>query len=271
MAGKRDFSTAAIRVMEDTNLSGEDFRVYLWVSLHDGMSQLKRKGPGCFARNRTLFEKARCNYASGCRSLSKLVLRGHLVRERKGRTTVYRVNFASDDNLQDCNPSKDKTCDQPAPYQDAICCNENQQPSDNAIKSDAYYTTLSVELDAVETGGLDRQEKAICASTELVTSSNAIGVGGANAEQCVGDQSAKAKPISIYALLPNDYPSLPPATQLSLFETAFSSIGRDARRLSPTELRKLNELFRDHADYFSGKDAQISFHALRLLEELARI
>jgi hypothetical protein len=90
---KRLFSTAPITAMQDHELTGLDLRVLLWVSLHDGMSLLRGSGNGCYASNQTLFGEVGCNYSAGCRSLSKLVDRGHLVREAKGRMTIFRVVF----------------------------------------------------------------------------------------------------------------------------------------------------------------------------------
>lgn len=160
MAKPRLFSTAAVKAMSDTELTGQEWRVYLWVSLHDGMSLVKGTGRGCIASNKTLFAKAGCDYSSGCRALSKLVARGHLVRETHGRATVYRVTFPEPDNLQGCNISSAQTYDEPASDDAAIGCKDNFEPRANLPKTEQDYIPLKGRIDSVETEELDSAEAA---------------------------------------------------------------------------------------------------------------
>ena len=165
----RLFSTASVVTMRDAELTGQEWRVYLWVSLHDGMSMLKGKGAGCFTSNLKLAEQVQCDYSSLCRSLSKLVERGHLVREKMGKTTTYRATFPEPDNLQDCNISPSKSgaiaC-KAATDDDGIACkvaNEGGSTTCNEIlekrrklpKTAEDYSPLSGELYSAEAGRLD--------------------------------------------------------------------------------------------------------------------
>ena len=130
MGKPRIFSTASVAAMNDSELTGQEWRILLWVSLHDGMTLHKGKCTGCIASNLTLFREAQCDYSSGCRSLSRLVERSHLMREKRGRATVYRVTFPEPDALQARNifgsssaskvpPADQKIGDEPAKCQDS--------------------------------------------------------------------------------------------------------------------------------------------------------
>ena len=152
---KRKFSTASVVAMADQRLGGLHWRLYLWVSLHDGMSLEKGKGAGCFASNKTLFAKAGCdNYSSGCRALSQLVEWGHLDKSKHGRATTYRVKFPDPNMLQTGNQSIEMDCGE-AIEPDAIGCMEISETPGKLPKTAQDYSPLSGELDSVETGGLD--------------------------------------------------------------------------------------------------------------------
>lgn len=72
-------------------------RVYACVSLHDGMSLVKKTGRGCYATFATLTAAVGCDAANLSRSLKRLVEWGYLTEERQAdrRRKTYRVTFES--------------------------------------------------------------------------------------------------------------------------------------------------------------------------------
>lgn len=101
VAGKeRLFYTGSARIISDPRPSGLDMRVYACVSLHDGMSLLKKTGRGCYATFATLTAQIGCDAANLSRSLKRLVEWGYLTDERQDdqRRKTYRVTFESRDS-----------------------------------------------------------------------------------------------------------------------------------------------------------------------------
>jgi DNA-binding MarR family transcriptional regulator len=94
---ERLFFTGSARIISDPRPSGLDMRVYACVSLHDGMSLLKKTGRGCYATFATLTAEIGCDAANLSRSLKRLVDWGYLAEERQNdrRRKTYRVTFES--------------------------------------------------------------------------------------------------------------------------------------------------------------------------------
>lgn len=262
MAKPRLFSTSSLGAMSDPELTGLDWRVYLWVSLHDGMSLAKGKGAGCFASNNTLFAEARCDYASGCRALSKLVKRGHLVREKIGRATSYRVTFPTPDMLQTGNLSSPRHVAASPDDAAGYVAEFNLQDVDNEQEPDGHYSPLSGELYSVETEELNSSEEARAyapmADEDGAALFYRIGKAGAEAPAASG--------VSIDRQLSPHFAKLDPRAQLVRFEEAFAAIDRDADALDSRERDRwaswLWALTDDYAGETTGHQAQ------RLLEEL---
>jgi DNA-binding MarR family transcriptional regulator len=97
--GERLFFTGSTRIINDPRPSGLDMRVYACVSLHDGMSLLKKSGRGCYATFATLTARIGCDAANLSRSLKRLVEWGYLAEERQDdrRRKTYRVTFDSEE------------------------------------------------------------------------------------------------------------------------------------------------------------------------------
>lgn len=96
---ERLFFTGSTNIIRDPRPSGLDLRVYACVSLHDGMSLLKKSGRGCYATFATLTAEIGCDAANLSRSLKRLVGWGYLTEERQGdrRRKAYRVIFDTEE------------------------------------------------------------------------------------------------------------------------------------------------------------------------------
>lgn len=281
MGKPRVFSTASVGAMRDTELTGLDWRVYLWVSLHDGMSLLKGKGMGCIASNKTLFAEVGCDYSAGCRSLSKLVDAGHLIREKLGRATRYRVAFPEPDNLQAGNISdRTKAC-RAASEDEAITCREDSETPGNLPKTASDYILLSSRLYSSEEGIKD--------STEVAHLSGAQHSGfgfaadehdGFVAADLVPNLSADRKrdpaeagrgSRSLIPYLPRNFDDLPSAAQVARLESAFSRIMRDADNMPEQEREVFCSLLWSVYEATQGTDNEsTSQQAYRLHEEMVQ-
>lgn len=275
MAKKRIFSTAAVSAMQDTELTGQDLRIYLWTSLHDGMSLLKGKGMGCIASNKTLFAEVGCDYTSGCRSLSKLVERGHLIRDKHGRATRYRVVFPDADSLQDGNLSTDAKGCRTASDAAAIACRDNFETRRNQPKTDGDYILQSSRINSSEEGIKNSTEVAHFSSAHHSDDDifdSIFASGKFTSERQKGKDPAKAGAAE-WALkphLPSNLSKLPLGAQVSKIEAAFNAIGRDADLMAYDERSMFAELLYNIGDEYSGGELDaVAQQANRLWEEMA--
>ena len=287
MAKPRNFSTASVSAMHDPKLNAQDWRIYLWVSLHDGRSLVRGSGGGCFASNNTIFAEAKvANYSSGCRSLSTLVERGHLVREKRGRATVYRVPFSDADNFADdlhgCNISSphEAAAESPtigceaASNAETIGYNGSSETRGNQPKTDQDYSPLSGELDSVETGRINSVETAQRASRaarreeyspgpdddehflESAYRANTPGKEKDCAEAPLGRENM------IEPLLPRSFWTLPQGAQLVHLDAALNELGSRVDDLMDAERDAWAELLVGIWDAHSG--VSLGRHAERL-------
>lgn len=281
MGKPRIFSTAAVTAMRDQDLTGLDWRVYLWVSLHDGMSLLKGKGMGCIASNKTLFAEVGCDYSAGCRSLSKLVDAGHLIREKLGRATRYRVVFPEQDTLQAGNMSaRQKGC-RPAIQDDAITCSVSSETHGNLPKTASDYILRSSRIDF--------SEESIKDSTEVAHLAGAQHSGfGFAADEQVGFVAADLAPDlsadrkrdsaeagrgsrSLIPHLPSNFDDLPSTAQVARLEAAFNRIMRDADNMPEREREVFCSLLWSVYEATQGTDNEsTSQQAYRLHEEMVQ-
>ncbi|MGI8704956.1 MAG: MarR family transcriptional regulator [Sphingomicrobium sp.] len=150
MAKERLFFTGSTRIIGDPRPSGLDLRVYACVSLHDGMSLLKKNGRGCYATFATLTAEIGCDAANLSRSLKRLVEWGYLTEERQEdrRRKTYRVTFESADSWQ--------SRQQPA---DEIVGNGESGNGSNPPQDEQHYSSLK-GLDTLEREKLDSSEEA---------------------------------------------------------------------------------------------------------------
>lgn len=281
MGKPRLFSTAAVTAMRDPDLTGLDWRVYLWVSLHDGMSLLKGKGMGCIASNKTLFAEVGCDYSSGCRSLSKLVDAGHLVREKLGRATRYRVAFGDADNLPTGNLSPAGMTCQPASETPAITCSDFSETRRNLPQTASDYILQSSRIDF--------SEESIKDSTEVAHLSGAQHSGfGFAADEQVGFVAADLAPDlsadrkrdsaeagrgsrSLIPHLPSNFGDLPSTAQVARLEAAFNRIMRDADNMPEREREVFCSLLWSVYEATQGTDNEsTSQQAYRLHEEMVQ-
>jgi len=276
MGKPRLFSTAAVSAMRDTELTGLDWRVYLWVSLHDGMSLLKGKGMGCIASNKTLFAEVGCDYTAGCRSLSKLEKAGHLVREKLGRATRYRVAFPDPDNLQAGNISDRAKACRPASDEGAIACRDNFEARRNLPKTASDYILQSSIKNSSEEGIKDSTKVAHLSgahpSDDDVLDS-IFASGRFSSERSPKRKDPAEAGCGEWALkphLPSNLSKLPLGAQVSRIEAAFNAIGRDADRMASDERSMFAELLYNIGDEYSGGELDaVAQQANRLWEEMA--
>lgn len=258
----RLFSTAPITAMQDRELTGLEWRVLLWVSLHDGMSLLKGSGAGCYASNLTLFAEVGCDYSAGCRALSNLVKRGHLAREQVGRSTRYRVVFGDPDSLQAGNLSAPQQVAGSQVGSPGYVAEHAQQEHEKPTETPSDYSPRSGELHSVETGELDSTEVA-----DVCTSASSFGID--KSAKKVGKRGGEAglgSSWSFAATLPHNFRRLPAGAQVARFEQAFADIGRNADRFDSREREAFAEWLNETAETFwdqpHGQQAQ------RLFEEI---
>ena len=95
---KQLFAPIPLRAMK-ADLSGLRFRVLSCVAAHDRMSRATGKGRGCDASNKRMADAVGCGFARLCATLSELVDKDFLSRERLGRQTIYRVIYSDDDTF----------------------------------------------------------------------------------------------------------------------------------------------------------------------------
>jgi len=96
MTDTRIFSTIPANAIGDRTLTGLDLRCLAAISLHDGMSLIKKTGAGCYAALSTLARKAGTDVTNFSKSLSKLIKRGYVVKEPQlhdRRRSTLRVVF----------------------------------------------------------------------------------------------------------------------------------------------------------------------------------
>ncbi len=253
--------------MQDRELTGLEWRLLLWVSLHDGMSLVKGSGPGCYASNLTLFQEAGCEYSAGCRALSSLVKRGHLVREQVGRSTRYRVVFGEIDNLQTGNTSPLEKVAASQHEQAEYVAEPSEQIPESSSKTSPDYSSLSEGLDSAEAEEIDsgnlRDAQSASRHDEALLSKHSNPLLGKNpAEAGLG----KRESVSIVELLPKRFNELATEAQLASFERAFSDLGRDARIITPKEREEFESWLFATADAFAGE--QVGHQAMRLLNQM---
>jgi DNA-binding MarR family transcriptional regulator len=147
---ERLFFTGSTRIIRDPRPSGLDLRVYACVSLHDGMSLLKKTGRGCYATFATLTAEIGCDAANLSRSLKRLVEWGYLTEERQDdrRRKTYRVTFESAESWQNRQQSPDE-----------IVGNGQSGNGGNPPQDEQHYSSLK-GLDSPEGEKLDSAEAA---------------------------------------------------------------------------------------------------------------
>ena len=101
MGTPRIFTTAPSRLIADNELTALEMRVLLVVALHDGMSGVKGKGGGCYARHSNLAKLCRTDTTRFSKAVSRLIRLGYLVREPQlmdKRRFTLRVVYDEDDS-----------------------------------------------------------------------------------------------------------------------------------------------------------------------------
>lgn len=238
---------------------------------------MRGAGKGCIASNNTIFAEAKvANYSSGCRSLSTLVERGHLVREKRGRATVYRVPFSADDRFADdlhgCNISPPENGCEAASNVDAIGCERSSESRRNLPKTDLDYSPPSGELDSVETGRINSVETAQLAPRAARGGENdpfhklALQVGK---QKRNGAQAPASRGVSLWAKLlaiSPDWHQQPVKSQLCHLERAFKAVGGDPAQIDGRDLKELSDYLFSVTD--ASDETAIIHHANRLEESL---
>lgn len=139
---KQLFAPIPIRTIA-MELSGLQFRVLACVSAHDRMSLATGKGQGCRASNERMRKMIGCSYARLCSTLSELVARGLLTREKFGRHTVYRVIFDEEDRLLFGNLSNHLTHSEMGGGFISTCCDRPAEKVQNLPITEKQYIPLN--------------------------------------------------------------------------------------------------------------------------------
>lgn len=163
---ERLFFTGSARIIGDPRPSGLDMRVYACVSLHDGMSLVKKTGRGCYATFATLTAAVGCDAANLSRSLKRLVEWGYLTEERQDdrRRKTYRVTFETVESWQNCQQSNvGETANEAA----EIVGNGESGNGSNLPQDEQHYSSLK-GLNPSEEEKLDSPEGARFAARQAL-------------------------------------------------------------------------------------------------------
>jgi len=280
----REFTTLPVRAIADTRLTALELRCLAVIALHDGMSLVRKTGPGCYARSATLAELARTDISNFSKATSRLLKFGYLVREKQqndARRFTLRVTYGEDDSWRVDQPSAanpalgivgEPTNDSPEIVGDAanICPEivgdgESENGSFPPLPG-PQYISLNEELDFVETNEINSVETAHFAVREMrggEFSHDDFSVSGISPRPQAKQAVRKA---SIAERLGQSWAKLEPLAQLVRFERELRAVG-GLDSLNRQERLMWERWLFEAADKHLGQPA--SFHANRLLDELA--
>lgn len=96
------FAPFPLRALSDQSLTALDLRALGTIAYHDRLSGPRGKGQGAWASLATYAARTKCHYTNMSTTLTKLVAKGYLSREKhplNGRMNVYRVVYGESDSL----------------------------------------------------------------------------------------------------------------------------------------------------------------------------
>lgn len=281
MGKPRTFTTLPVAMIADTDLTALDLRVAAAIALHDGMSAVKGKGAGCYAKNVTLAALARTDPTNFSKCLSRLIGKGYVTREPQlmdKRRFTLRVQYPADDSWRVDQPSSEivdaetgEIVGEPTKPTPEIVGEADSQNGGFSRGTDRHYISLKEELDSVETGKLNSLETAhLCDASFPPEDDKPVWRTQDAIKQ--GRDAAKAVAIewALDAHLPRDLEALPLGAQVSKLDRAFTAIGRDPNALHDQERAKYTNMLTDIFETCMGgvHDATAQ-QALRLSEDMA--
>ena len=288
MGTPRIFTTAPSRLIADNELTALEMRVLLVVALHDGMSGVKGKGGGCYARHSNLAKLCRTDTTRFSKAVSRLIRLGYLVREPQlmdKRRFTLRVVYDEDDSWRTGLLSDGEIVDAPEKVvgeqvnPDGEIVGERDTGNGGFSRRNAeHYISLREELDSVETGELDYLERALNSSEEAHLRDASFPPEDDGQEWRVPDalragrEAAEAERVewTLKAHLPPNYEALPLGAQVSKLDKAFTAIGRDPGALRDDEREKYQAILTDIFETCMGGDMDATAQqALRLSEDMA--
>jgi len=151
VAGKPLFAPVPLRAM-CADMSGLQLRVLVCVAAHDRLSLITGKGQGCRASNDRMSKMIGCSFARLCSTLSQLVDRGLLKREKLGKHTVYRVLYTDADELLFGNLSERATGCRVGSKERAMGCHDFSETRRKPRKTASQYIPLNGGIDSDESG-----------------------------------------------------------------------------------------------------------------------
>lgn len=287
MGKPRLFTTLPVGMIDDSRPTALDIRCAMAIALRDGMSKMKGKGGGCYARYTTLAADAGTDVTNFSKSVSRLCKWGYVSREPQEidrRRYTLRMRYPEPQkvgeatNDQDADKVGEPTSNQPKTvgedtYESPEIVGEDAHEN-GGISSETHrhYSSLREELDFDESRELnstkwrgdDHRERSL--RYEADTQADNERDGEAELETPEGGLSR----ISFWQHLPNNIESLSLPAQVARIERAYDAIGRDADSIDPSERSRLSAWLFDISDTCMGGDMDATGQqANRLYEEVA--
>ena len=185
MSKPRLFTTMPVGAIADTRLTALELRCLMVISLHDGMSDLKGSGGGCYARSSTLAKLARTDVSNFSKAVSRLAKFGYVAREAQQsdrRRYTLRVLFPEDDTWRtdqvsggdeaaeivgEATNHRSEIVGEPTTY-DAEIVGEGERENGRIPPETApHYIPLNGELNSEESGELNSVKTARFAAREM--------------------------------------------------------------------------------------------------------
>lgn len=284
MSKGREFTTAPSRAIGDTRLSALDLRCLLVIAMHDGMSTVKRSGPGCYAKSSTLAAMVQTDITNFSKAVSRLLKLGYIIKEPQQndrRRFTLRVVYGAGDSWRGDQVSADSNhaeivgeSTNQCPEMVGEVTNESAEIVGEANVnnggfppfSDPHYISLNEELDFVETKELNSVETAQRENAQRWPVDNISGNGSAGSRKDTAEAGCSGE-VSIASKLSRHFNNLSQDAQLSRFEEELNAIGRNIDALPRAERNRWTEWLLSLTDECSETPA--GHRALRLWEELA--
>lgn len=282
MGKPRTFTTIPVAMIADTDLTALDLRIAAVIALHDGMSAVKGKGGGCYAKNSTLASLARTDVTNFSKSLSKLMKKGYVTREPQlmdKRRFTLRVQYPSDESWRADQPTGERIdaetgeiVGEPATAKAEIVGDAESGNDGFSSETGGHYISLNEELDSEESEKLNSSEEAHLRDASFPPDDDCGQVWRVPDAIKAGKEAAEAGCVewALKAHLPPNLEALPLGAQVSKLDKAFTAIGRDRGALREDERAKWTHMLTDIFETcLGGDDDATAQQALRLSEDMA--
>ena len=296
MGKPRLFTTLPVAMIADTRPTALDIRCAAAIALRDGMSQVKGKGGGCYAKMATLAEDAGTDVSNFSKSLSRLIGWGYVVREQQQldkRRFTLRINYPDPKQVGElANKQEAEKVGEPTNNRPELVGEHANEPAeivgeaDNenrriSKENDGHYSSLSEELDFQEwkelnslkgrTSNFSNSEGAQFAPPEDMKEmfdgifpTSRERTGSKEIDSAEAGLGRKTK--SLWPHLPKAFHELDSGAQVSRLERAFKEIGSDPNLLPGDERAQFHEQLEAIADAYAGEP--VGSHAMRLREDM---